>query len=131
MNPPPIPVASFDPAAIEKIRSGQRFILFSILLNLLVVAIAFLVPRIDFLVAIFGIINLIAILTSVILAIVGIIRLSSGLGYGIAARILMIISMFIPFVSLIVLFILSNKATPLLRSAGYKVGLLGAAPKVS
>jgi len=81
--------------------------------------------------AVFGILNIIALLTGVVLAIVGVVRLSSGLGYGIAARILIIISMFIPLVSLLVLLMLSSKATAVLRSAGYKVGLLGAAPKAA
>jgi len=120
-----------DTASIEKVRSGQRFILFAIILNLLVVAIAFLVPKTESLMAVFGILNIIALLTGVVLAIVGVVRLSSGLGYGIAARILIIISMFIPLVSLLVLLMLSSKATAVLRSAGYKVGLLGAAPKAA
>jgi len=120
-----------DTASIEKVRSGQRFILFAIILNLLVVAIAFLVPKTESLDGVFGILNIIALLTGVVLAIVGVVRLSSGLGYGIAARILIIISMFIPLVSLLVLLMLSSKATAVLRSAGYKVGLLGAAPKAA
>ena len=131
MNPPPIPTAPSDVASVEKVRCGQRFILFAILLELLVVAIAFLVPKTESLMAIFGILNTIALLTGVVLAIMGVVRLSSGLGYGIAARIFIIISMFIPLVSLLVLRMLSSKATAVLRSAGYKVGLLGAAPKVA
>jgi hypothetical protein len=87
----------------------------------------FVIPENAPSVAVFGLISL----ALIILAIVGIIRLSSGLGYGLGARILIVLSLFIPLVGLIVLLVLNSRATNVLRSAGYKVGLMGAAPKAA
>jgi hypothetical protein len=60
------------------------------------------------------------------LAIVGLYRLASGLGYSTGVKVLLFVLMIVPLVSLVTLFYLNSKATPLLRRAGYKVGLLGA-----
>jgi len=53
-------------------------------------------------------------------------KLAKALGH---SEILYAILMFIPFVSLIILLILSGKATTRLKEAGIRVGLLGADPK--
>ena len=56
----------------------------------------------------------------------GILRISSGLGYGTGTKVILVILMFVPLVGLITLLVLNAKATNRLREAGYKVGLLGA-----
>ena len=108
-TPPPIP-------SIEQVASGQKMIIYAVLLNLGAIALQFAI----------GPTAAILMLVSAILAIIGILKLTTGLGNSIAAKIIYIILMFIPFVSLITLLVLNSKATNKLREAGYKVGLLGA-----
>jgi hypothetical protein len=128
MNPPPIPNINSD--SVEKVRIGQRWILFAILLNIALVGLAF-IPKNDALIAVFGVLSIVLIIASLILSLLGVLRLSAGLGYRLPARILIVILMFVPLVSLLVLLMLNSKATAVLRAAGYKVGVLGAAPKVA
>ena len=53
-------------------------------------------------------------------------RLAKALGMHIVAIVFLMLAMFIPFVSLICLFVLNGKATSTLQLAGIKVGLMGA-----
>jgi hypothetical protein len=128
MNPPPIPNINSD--SVEKVRVGQRWILFAILLNIVLVGLAF-IPKNDAIMAVFGLLSAVMLIASLILSLFGVLRLTAGFGYGVPARILIVILMFVPLVSLVVLLMQNSKATATLRAAGYKVGVLGAAPKTA
>jgi hypothetical protein len=132
MTPPPLPHGTRDSEAIEKVRTGQRFVINAVMLNLSLLLLGLLCfaalkneelamtcQRVFAFATIFG----------YGIAIFGVVRLSSGLGYGLAVRIPILIAIFIPYVGLIVLLVLIRKGTAVLRSSGYKVGLFGAAPK--
>lgn len=62
-------------------------------------------------------------------AIIGLLRLTSGLGYSTGHQILLFLLVFVPLASLIMLVIVNARATKALRAGGYHVGLLGASPK--
>lgn len=101
---------------IEKVASGQKMIIYAILCHFAGVAVLTTLGP-------YGLIFSVAALT---LAIIGFIRLASGLGYSIPVRILLILLMLVPLISLITLLVLNSKATNRLRKAGYRVGFLGA-----
>lgn len=107
----------FDHANLDQAASGQKLIIYSILLNF--VAIASQHATGVLLVTVLSI-------AALVMSIIGIVRLCSGLGYSTGSKILLIIGCFIPLINLIILVTLSMKATSRLREAGYKVGLLGA-----
>ena len=121
MNPPPVPTAT----NIEKVRSGQKLIIYAILFNIASLPLRFINE--SSLLALSGGLLLIA----VVISIIGLIRLAGGLGYSIGLRILFGFLMLVPCVSLIVLLILNAKATTFLRAAGLRVGLLGASQRPS
>lgn len=128
--PPPFPPQMSGDEQIEKVRTGQRCIIFAILLNFGFLFLGMLIPKGDPTVAaIGGLLLLCAALGGMILGILGIVRLGSGLGYSVVARIFIIIGYFIPLVGLIILLALNSQATNALRAAGYHVGFLGAEPK--
>jgi MFS-type transporter involved in bile tolerance (Atg22 family) len=115
---------------VESVRVGQRLILAGIGLNL-VFLIANVMRGGEDPASALAFVMLGSALGGAILAILGIWRLGSGLDYGAVSRVLLILGSFVPLVSLIILFVLSGKATAILRDRGYSVGLLGAAPKSS
>lgn len=104
---------------IESIRSGQKMIIYGMLLYFLAIGLQFVIGAIA---GVFALVTL-------ILGIIGIFRIGVGLNYGTVKKILLIISMFIPLIGLLVLLSVNSRATTALRAAGYKVGLLGAARK--
>lgn len=101
---------------IENVASGQKLIIWAILLNILTYGLVYAIGDIAGLLSI----------AVIVLSFVGLFKLASGLGYSIAAKIGFIILLIIPLIGLITLLILNSKATKALRAAGYKVGLLGA-----
>lgn len=62
---------------------------------------------------------------SLVLALVGIVRLGRGMGDSTATKALYVVLMFIPVVGLIVLLVLNSRATRRLQAAGHHVGFLG------
>jgi len=62
----------------------------------------------------------------VIASLVGVWKIATALGSNIVMKILAIVSMFVPLANLIVLVMLSMRASKRLKEAGYTVGLLGA-----
>jgi uncharacterized membrane protein len=72
------------------------------------------------------IMGLLAGLVALVLAIVGMLRATSGLGFSTPRRALYTIGLFIPLIALIVLAIVNAEATKALRANGYKVGFFGA-----
>ncbi|MHB1057933.1 MAG: hypothetical protein ACYC0F_08635 [Rhodanobacter sp.] len=108
------PVA--NDAGIEQVAGAQKLVIYSILAYFAGAAVK----------ALLGPIGLLVVLCAVLMGLVGTFRLCSALGYSMAVRVILIVLMFVPLVSLIVLLVLNAKATARLRAAGYHVGLLGA-----
>ena len=106
-----------DSADLQQIASGQKLIIYSIILNFLTMA-----ARNSSGLA------LVLSLVAVVMAIVGIVRLCGGFGHSTGTKVLLVIGCLVPLVNLVILVVLSVKATSRLREAGYKVGLLGASP---
>jgi FtsH-binding integral membrane protein len=103
-------------AGIEQVASAQKLIIYAILGYFAAVALQ-------------GVLGLFAALLLVLVvcaALVGTFKLCTGMGFSMASRVILLVLMFVPLVSLIVLLVLNAKATARLRAAGYHVGLLGA-----
>ena len=113
--------------AIEEVASGQKLIIFSILFAILT---HFLVTGIAVAIGVnrgpVGVFVIMLSIVAIAIPIIGLVRLAAGLGYSTGTKILLIILMFVPFINVITLLVLSSRATKILRAAGYSVGLLGA-----
>ncbi len=104
-------------SAVEELAAGQRMVIFAILINISSIVLAQAVHQYFGLgVAVLG----------AVLAVVGVLKMATGLGLSPVVKILVVILMFVPCISLLTLLILNQKATTILKEAGYKVGLLGA-----
>ncbi len=101
---------------IEKVASGQKLIIYAILVNFLTIGLQAAVGEIAGLLAI----------VAVVMSLIGMFRLASGLGYSTGTKILLVILLLVPLIGLITLLVLNSRATNTLKAAGYKVGLLGA-----
>jgi hypothetical protein len=108
-------VASFDQQT-EKVASGQKLIIYAILVNFLTVGLQAAIGEIAGLLAI----------VAIVMSLIGMFRLASGLGYSTGAKVLLVILLLIPLIGLITLLVLNSRATKALKAAGYTVGLLGA-----
>jgi hypothetical protein len=101
---------------IERVASGQKLIIYAILINIIATILQITVhPAI-------GLLGLV----SLVMSVIGIIKLATGLSSSLIAKIIYVILMFIPLINLITLLVLNSRATKALRANGYKVGLLGA-----
>ena len=120
MNPPP----RQDAASVENVRVGQKFLIYAILLNIGTLPLRFGTHDVALL-AVSGTVAL----ASIAVSIMGILKVSGGLGYGVGWRMAFCVFIILPLISLIVLLMLNGKATNYLRTAGYQVGLLGAKRK--
>lgn len=119
-SPPGAKVADV-PSAVEierlnRVASGQRLVIFALLGSIAAVAIQMAVSDIGIILS----------LAASVVAIVGIVRLAGGLGSSVIGRVVYAVLMIVPLVNLIVMVILSSRATKALRAAGYEVGFLGA-----
>lgn len=102
---------------------GQKLIILAILLNILVIVLGLVGG------SALGPIRMlfpVAALATLVISLVGVVRMSGGLGFGIGLQVLFCLLMFIPLINLLTLLILNGKATGALRANGYKVGLFGA-----
>ncbi len=103
--------------AMEDIAIGQRLLILAIVVNIVSIILSRSVdPLIGFVVALGGL----------VVAIIGMIRATSGLGFSSLRKVLYVIGLFIPLVSLILMAVVSSEATKVLRANGYKVGFFGA-----
>ncbi len=107
-----------DIETLRKLASGQKLLIYSILLSLVAGALQYALKSNGF--------GLVLNLIAAVMAIVGAVRTAGGLGQGTVAKIIYAIAMFIPLVSLIIMISLSVRASRRLKEAGYSVGLLGA-----
>ncbi len=108
-------LAAEDRGNIENVAKAQKLVIYAIVLYFAGVVLA----------AYFESVGNAVLIISILLGLFGVIKLVISLGDSIIARILYIILMFIPLVSLLVLIILNSRASARLREHGYKVGLFG------
>ena len=103
-------------SSLGDVASGQKLVIYAILLYFLAAALRTAV----------GSIALLAMLVCLGMSWTGIYRIARGLDYPMWGRIVLLVLMLVPLVGLLVLVMLSSRATSRLRQAGYAVGLLGA-----
>lgn len=101
---------------LDDVASGQKLVIYGILVYFLTGGLSVAVGPLAFF--LFPV--------AMVMGWLGIYRITRGLDYPIWMRILLMLAMFIPLVSLIVLLFLNSQATGKLRDAGYSVGLAGA-----
>jgi hypothetical protein len=111
---------SNDDTLLEQLRSGQKLIIYAILVNFL----GFLGTGKPLYVLAVSIV-------AVVLALVGFFRMAGGFQYSVGAKIALVVTQFIPLINIIVLIVLNTRATKLLRAAGFTVGLLGASRRAA
>jgi hypothetical protein len=103
--------------AMQNVATGQRLMIQAIVVNV----VAYIVAN-----TIEPIVGLIVGLLGFALALTGMVRTTSGLGFSTPRKTMYVIGLFLPLISLIVLAMASAEATKKLRANGYSVGLLGA-----
>jgi hypothetical protein len=103
-------------AEIERVMSGQKLVIYSVLANLGAVLLQGFLGAPGFLIT----------LAALAFSLYGVLRLAGGLGMRLASKVLLAMLMFLPLINLITLLVVNARATRVLRDAGYKVGLLGA-----
>jgi hypothetical protein len=105
-----------DNSDLDRAASGQKLVIYSILASFALGAIA---------AAVFPPVQYLQFALSIV-AIVGVVRIASGLGRSMLARVIYALTMFIPLINIIVMVMLSVQTTRALREAGYEVGFFGA-----
>ena len=132
-NPVPKPIGKLVPSSqpdteqdendlhekLSLAAKGQKIVIYSILLNFLLRA----VERSN---ALPGIVLDVLFVCLAVYALIGIVKICSGLGKTQNKKILFMVLSFFPLINLIALVYLSVKTSRVLRGAGWKVGLLGA-----
>jgi hypothetical protein len=112
---------------LEKIRSGQKFVAYTILINIIYLVMLFSARPNSNIMALF---TLFALLVNLLFGVTGLLRLCIGLGHDTFSGILLVIAFYvISILGLPILFFLNARATKILKSEGFKVGLLGAKRK--
>jgi hypothetical protein len=106
---------------IESVRSGQRWVIAAIIINL--GSILFRVFQAE---EVQVMANAVIMLTALVISLIGLVRLMSGLKYPVVARVLCCLLMFAPLLNIVILGIINRGGTKLLREHGFTVGLLGA-----
>jgi hypothetical protein len=108
-------------AGLRQVAGGQKLVIYSIVLN--VVLFAFELRQASaagaWLLMVLGLVD-------VVMAVAGVVRLCGGFGYWALSRVMLVAGCFVPLLNLMILVVLSRKATGRLRDAGCRVGLLGA-----
>lgn len=101
---------------LNKLASGQRMVIYSILGYFLAMGLQKGIPFVA------GLLVLAALIT----ALIGTFRVAAGLKIPIPFRIILFILMFLPLLNILTILWMSSSATKKLRAAGYTVGFLGA-----
>ncbi len=114
----------------EHVRSGQKLVIWAILLYFLASACSVMVQETQSvaILAIGGLFALIAILAVLGMSFTGIFRIWRGLETPVAARVMMLFLLLIPLIGLLTLVFINSRATRFLRAQGYRVGFLCASP---
>src|ERR1700722_3711766 len=124
-TPPSARVADMeqdDPESIEslnRIARGQRQVMFALLAQIVASIIAGAVPQL----------GLLLLIGAFIYSVIALVQLTSALGMSILARVLLCVALVTPLISLLVLAVLSSRASRRLRAGGFRIGFLGAKPR--
>jgi hypothetical protein len=113
-----VPDPGQDQERLQRIASGQRIIIYSLLGSFFAYGMQVL----------FGPIAALLTLAAFIVSIIGAVKLAGALGRGVAWQVVYAILMVIPLINLVMMVVLSSQATRALRKGGYHVGFLGARP---
>jgi vacuolar-type H+-ATPase subunit I/STV1 len=105
--------------SLNRIARGQRQVMFALLAQIAASIIVRASPQI----------GLLLLIAAFIFSVVALVRLTSALGISIVSRVLLCLGLLIPLVSLLVLAVLSSRASRRLRAAGFRIGFLGAKPR--
>jgi len=103
-------------ASLGDVVSGQKLVIYAILLYFLAAALR----------TVLGPVALLPAFACLIMSWIGVYQIACGLNYPVWWRIILLLLMVVPLIGLLVLVMLSSKATSRLRKAGYSVGLMGA-----
>lgn len=103
-------------ARLDDTASGQKLVVYAILLYFVAAASQMVI----------GPLAILPMLICIGMSWTGTYKISRGLDYPMWVRILLLILMIVPLLGLLVLVVLSSRATARLKAAGYSVGLLGA-----
>ena len=127
-EPAPRPRPALQPVEPEDVEdsavlvaSGQKIVIYSIVLN-------FILRAVDQSHSVSLFVVQIHAFGTAAYSLLGVVRIWSGLGKSQNRKLLFMVLSFVPFINLITLVVLNVKATRLLRSAGWRVGLFGARP---
>ena len=124
-TPPSAPIADMSQAGagsletLNRIARGQRHVIFALLVQIVASALAMGAPQA----------GLLFVMVAFVYAVVAVVMLAAALGFSVVSRVLLCIGLLIPLVSLLVLAVLSSRASKRLRAGGFKVGFLGAKPR--
>ncbi len=124
-SPPTAPVTDMAHGGQESIESlnriarGQRQVMFALLAQIAASILARASPQI----------GLLLLIAALIYAVVALVRLTSALGISVASRVLLCIGLVIPLISLLILAVLSSRASRRLRAGGFRIGFFGAKPR--
>ncbi|HEY0504015.1 MAG TPA: hypothetical protein VGD42_11045 [Lysobacter sp.] len=102
--------------SLGDVATGQKLVIYAIALNIVGLALRAGSPSLTILV----------LAACLVMSWIGIYRLARGLEYPTWARIGLMLLMLVPLLGLLVMVMLSSRATTRLRKAGYSVGLMGA-----
>jgi hypothetical protein len=102
---------------VKKVLSGQRLMQYAILAYIASVAVQMYVSPLA---------GSLGVVLTTIIGVVGFVKVSRGLRDSAFMTIVLVVLMLVPIVNLITLLIVNSRATRALRSAGYRVGFLGA-----
>lgn len=114
---------------VDKVRFGQRLLIAVIFAHVLAVGSLVVAPSLglsDSLGMMLVLLVMFVELACIVAAIVGLLKISSGLEFSYGARFFILLAMLFPLINLITLLVINGKATEFLKRAGYEVGLLGA-----
>jgi hypothetical protein len=123
--PPSAPVTDAvhdDSESIEslnRIARGQRQVMFALLAQIGATVLTRVEP----------LIGLALLVVVFVYSVVALVRLASALGISAVSRVLLCVGLFIPLFSLLVLAVLSARASRRLRAGGFRIGFLGAKPR--
>lgn len=105
-----------SPPSLVHLARGQKLLIYAILVNIMTIVLRNAGALVGVALG----------LTTLVLSIMGIFGIAGALRFSTLVKVLLAISMLIPFVNLIVMLILNARATKVLKAGGYNVGLLGA-----
>ncbi len=101
---------------LPRVANGQKLVIYAIILTVILSVLRMSLPTAPRYLAVPG----------VVLAMVGVYWLSAGLGQSLIVRCALMLLMLVPLLNIVVLGVMSYRATKALRAGGYSVGLLGA-----